>query len=282
MEEKKFIDKIEITHPQKIVYEKNKITKLQIAKYYTDVAKRMFPFVGNRLISVVRCHCKVGKECFFKKHPTTENLHIKKFVVDKKSGEEYFFLQNEKDIVYQTQMGTIEFHIRTSNIKSVNKPDILIFDLDPDSKVSLERLKKGVLFVKKILGNLGFKSYLKTSGGKGYHIFVPFKASCSFEKCENFAKQISILLEKEYSDLFTTNIRKKNRKNKIFVDYLRNSKGATCVAPYSLRAREGASISFPISWRDLKNISPNEITISNYKKYLKKANPWKDFFDFEQ
>lgn len=262
---------IEISNPQRLIYKD--VTKLDVAKYYSDVATSMLPYIKNRPLSVVRCHQGI-EDCFFKKHPTQKHKYLK--IVDI-GDEEYFCLDKEEGIIYEVQMGTIEFHIFGSEKGKLEKPNLMFFDLDPDKNLSLEKLKEGVCYLKEVLDDLSLRSYLKTSGGKGYHILVPFSFSKNYESFFNFSKNIALLLEKKYPKIFTSNIRKSERNGKIFVDYLRNNFGATCVAPFSLRAREGAKISFPIDWKDLEKISPNEIDIFNYKKYFDK-NFWKDFF----
>ena len=171
----------------------------------------------------------------------------------------------------QAQMGTVEFHIWGSKLPNIDTPNLMVFDLDPAPDVSVDKLRNACLLVKEILDELNLKSFLKTSGGKGYHICVPFKKKMSWEQFAEFSHNIALLLEQKHPNLFTTTIKKAERKGKIFIDYLRNKKGATCVAPYSLRARPHAPISFPISWADLKKIAPNEINIKNYKTYLKNS-----------
>ena len=273
------IGEIEITNPEKILYPKQNITKLDVARYYADVAKFMMPYLDRRLLSVIRCHQGIKGKCFFKKHPTTESSHIKTYSF--KKGEEYFYLTRPADIVFQAQMGTIEFHIWASTISAVEKPDIMTFDLDPDKTLDIAKLRDAVMKLKDVLDSLNLKSFLKTSGGKGYHILVPFSANCNFATFENFAKKVALLLEQKEPKLFTTNIRKEERKGKVFVDYLRNGLGATCVCPYSLRARDGAKISLPIRWKDLDKIKPNDIDIFNYKKYLNET-AWQNFFKTSQ
>lgn len=271
---------IEITNPSKIIYPKEKVTKLDVANYYAGVAKFMLPFLDKRLISVIRCHQGIDGKCFFKKHPTTETEHIKPFKL-KGDKEEYFYLYDEVGIVNQAQMGTVEFHFWASNVLNIDKPDIMTFDLDPDKNVSIDKLRDAVLNLKTILDSLNLKAFLKTSGGKGYHILVPFASNCGWEEFEKFAKNVALLAELKWANIFTTNIRKENRDKKIFVDYLRNGKGATCVCPFSLRAREGAKISMPIQWEDLEKIKPNDVNIFNFKEYLK-ISPWKNFFKNKQ
>lgn len=269
--------KIKITNPDKIVFPDDKITKLDIVNYYNDICEHMLKYTKNRPVSVIRCHKNIKSDCFFKKNVTTES-DISSFDFE---GQNLFCIKNIQDILNHAQLGTIEFHTWGCDLKKINCPTIMVFDLDPDVKMSIDKLRHGVLNLKKVLDDLNLQSFLKTSGGKGYHIIVPFKKSNNWKQFNNFAKQVARILESKYPSLYTTNIRKANRKNKIFVDYLRNSKGSTCVAPYSLRAKPTAPISFPVSWQNLDKILPNQINIKNYKKYLK-TNPWQDFFDVKQ
>ena len=140
-------------------------------------------------------------------------------------------------------------------------------------------LKKINIYLKKILDELKLKSYLKTSGGKGYHVVVPIKEKITWNKCKNISKNIAKLLITKYPNKYTMNMRFKNRKNKIFIDYFRNSEGASCICPYSLRARENATVSMPIKWNELDKVKPNEISIKEALKRLKRIDPWKDFFN---
>lgn len=256
---------IKISSPDKVLFKKPKITKLDVAKYYNDIAPLMLKFLKNRLLSVIRCHSEAGESCFFKKHPSTDKNFVNSVLVD---GEEYFYLNTKKQIVMQAQMGTVEFHIWDSTMPNIDQPNLMVFDLDPAPDVSLQTLREAVLKVKQVLDELKLKSFLKTSGGKGYHICVPFKKQMTWDAFADFSHNIALLLEQKHPNLFTTTIKKSARKGKIFIDYLRNKKSATCVAPFSLRARPNAPISFPIDWNKLNEISPNEINIKNYKQYL--------------
>lgn len=255
----------EITNPDKILYKKGKITKADVINYYNDISSLMLKELKNRPISVFRCHENACGDCFFKKHPTTEGELIGKTLID---GEDYFYISNKTQLLYQVQMGTIEFHTWGCKVPNIEKPDLIVFDLDPAEDVSLAKLRKGTLYLKEILDSLNLKSSIKTSGGKGYHILVPLKNK-NWQEFSEFASQVAQVLEAKYPDYFTTNIRKNMRTGKIFVDYLRNKRGASCVAAYSLRARENAPISFPIEWNELDKIKPNEVNIKNYKNYLK-------------
>ena len=271
---------IEITHPDKIVFLKSKIRKIDLVNYYKDIYLKMKPYLDNRLLSVIRYHSEKNQK-FFKKHP--DNEIVEKFYIKRPKIKEnlYFYISSKKQLINQIQLGTIEFHLWGSKVTNINCPDILVFDLDPDENISINKLRLAVKTLKNVLDDLGLKSFLKTSGGKGYHVYVPIKKCSSYKKLEDFSKKVAILLETKNPSLYVTTVSKEKRKDKIFIDFLRNKKGATCVCPYSLRIRDTATISFPISWKDLDVIKPNEINIKNYKKYLK-TNPWSQFFKIEQ
>lgn len=271
---------IEITNEDKIIFDKYKITKGEIAEYYKLVSKRMMTFLDNRLISVVRGPNGLKRGIFFMKHLNNDSVDLGKKRIKNKllQGSDYYYIKNTNGLLSEVQMNSYEFHIWGSRVTSIKKPDILVFDLDPDEGLSLKKVRDAVRDLKSILDGLNLKSYLKTSGGKGYHIYVPISLT-SFKKCEKIARDISELLMMKYLNKYTTNIRKSKRKGKIFIDYFRNKMGATSVCPYSLRLRDKPSISCPIFWNELDFIKPDEITIKNIKERLKKRDPWANFFD---
>ena len=159
---------------------------------------------------------------------------------------------------------------------------MMVFDLDPDEGLDLQAVRQGVRDLKSVLDKLSLKSFLKTSGGKGYHVVVPFKPKSNWDKFHDFAESIALLMAEKWPDRYTANIRKASRRGKIFIDWARNGRGATSVAPYSLRARPGAKVSMPISWRELDKIAPDGVDMAQALERLKKADPWKDYFNTEQ
>jgi len=277
--DKNAIEGVEISNPDKIIYSKPKITKIEIIKYYQKVAKRMLPYLENRLISVVRCPDGIDGDSFYKKHLEDNREGLCKKVLKNKGGEkeEYFYITSIDGLINEAQMNSIEYHIWGSDADDINHPNMMVFDLDPDEKLSLTRLRKGVRDLKSILDNFKLKSFLKTSGGKGYHVVVPING-VTWKEFRQISKNIAELMEAKWPDKYTSNIRKNQRKGKIFIDWVRNTKGATSIAPYSLRARSGARVSMPISWKELDEVKPNEITIKKALERLKKKDPWKDFF----
>ena len=260
---------ITITNPSKKII--GNITKQQIYSYYEKIAPRMMPYLENRLISTIRAPYGTTKEVFYKKHLENSHGFLEKL-------GNYYYILDTIALLSEVQMNSYEFHIWGSNASKNNYPNMMVFDFDPDEKLPLKTLRLGIKYLKEILDNLNLKSFLKTSGGKGYHIVIPFRTKITWKKFYKISEDIANILVNTYPDIFTTNIRKENRHNKIFIDYLRNQKSATSVAPYSIRLKKNAPISMPISWQELDKIKPNEITINNVFKRLKKKDPWEDYF----
>ena len=159
---------------------------------------------------------------------------------------------------------------------------MMIFDLDPDEGMGLDQIRQGVRDLKKVLDSLSLQSFLKTSGGKGYHVVVPFRPTAEWDAFRDFSRQVAQLMEKKWPERYTSNVRKIKRKGKIYIDWVRNGRGATSVAPYSLRARPGAHVSMPIAWRELSTVAPDGVDMFDALKRLKKADPWKGFFQIGQ
>ena len=277
--DKNTIEGITISNPNKIMYQEEKITKMRVVKYYQKVAKRMLPFLKYRIISTIRCPEGIEQDNFYKKHFENERDGFVRIGLpnenDKK--EDYYFITNISGLISEVQMNSIEFHAWGSKINELEAPDIMVFDLDPDENLSLRKVREGVKDLKSILDDLGLKSYLKTSGGKGYHVVVPTQ-NLNWEEFRSIAKNIAMLMEAKWPHKYTSNIRKEKREGKIFIDWVRNTRGATSIVPYSLRARKKAPVSIPIAWDDLDKIKPNSITIKNINKVLKNKDPWRDFF----
>jgi len=288
------VEGVTITSPDKVVFNKSKVKKLDIVLYYAYIFKHIFPYIEDRLITSVRCPKGVGDECFYfrnlakkdGKPPVNYGLFAKE--KDELQSNEtdsnneknnYFYLKNSTAFINEVQLGTLEFHIWGSMAKSINKPDIMIFDLDPNDDVSLTALRQGVKHLKSLLDNLGLVSFLKTSGKKGYHILVPFEKHSNWQTFRDFANKVSKVMEEMWPNLYTSNSRKDKRKGKIYVDWVRNIKGSTTVAP---RVSEDATVSFPIAWEELSRIKPNSITMKKACQRVEQKNPWKGFFEVKQ
>ena len=278
------IEGVKITNPDKVIFEDPKITKEDVVLYYSKVSQLMLPFVRHRVISIVRCPKGVSQTCFYKKHPDSGRKGITSIPVIIGSGEteEYFYIEDTSGLIYEAQMGTLEFHIWGSSTNQLEKPDMLVFDLDPDEGMDISRIRQGVRDIRSILSELSLNSYLKTSGGKGYHVVVPLKPVVTWDVFYDFAKRVAEVMEKKWPDLYTSNSRKTKRTGKIFIDWIRNGRGATSVAPYSLRARKGAKVSMPIAWDELDTVAPDGINMADALLRITGNDPWKDFFNNNQ
>ena len=278
------IQGIKISNPDKVIFEEPEIRKADVIRYYEQVSKRMLPFVDHRILSIVRCPKGIAQTCFFKKHPGSGSKGIITIPVTNSDGEteEYFYIENISGLIYEAQMGTLEFHTWGSRAEELEKPDMMVFDLDPDEGMDISKVRQGVLDIKSILSELSLNSYLKTSGGKGYHVVVPIKPVVSWDVVHDFTKNVAEVMEKKWPDRYTSNVRKAKRTDKIFIDWIRNGRGATSVAPYSIRARKGARISMPISWDELDTVTPDGINMGEALQRINGNDPWKDFYQNNQ
>lgn len=278
------IEGVKITHPDKVIFNDPDITKADVIRYYEKAAERMLPYVSRRILSIVRCPKGISQTCFYKKHPGQSSKGIVTVPVPTGSGEteEYFYIENAPGLISEAQMGTLEFHIWGSRVETLEKPDMMVFDLDPDEGMELTTVRRGVEDLKSILTELSIVSYLKTSGGKGYHVVVPFQPSVSWDEFHDFAKRVAEVMEQKWPDRYTSNVRKTKRTNKIFIDWIRNGRGATSVSPYSIRARKGARVSMPIFWDELDTVSPDGITMEDALQRIGGNDPWEGFFQNNQ
>ena len=278
------IEGIKISNPDKIIFKSHEITKGDVIRYYSKVSGRMLPYLRRRVLTIVRCPKGVSQACFYKKHPGTGTKGIVTISVPSGSNEteEYYYIENITGLISEAQMGTLEFHIWGSSADKLEIPDIMVFDLDPDEGMDLSRVRQGAADMKSILDELSLNSYLKTSGGKGYHVVVPLKPFADWERFRDFAKKVAEVMEQRWPEHYTSNVRKANRKGKIFIDWIRNARGATSIAPYSLRAKEGAKVSMPISWDELYTVAPDGIDINNALLRIEGNDPWEDFFSNDQ
>ncbi len=278
------IQEVKISSPDKVMFDEPVITKSDVARYYDKVSARMLPLAGQRILSIVCCPKGITQACFFKKHPGADSKGIATIPIVNSDGEteEYFYIENVSGLISQVQLGTLEFHIWGSRVDQLEKPDMMVFDLDPDAGMDLSQVRQGVRDMRNILAELSLNSYLKTSGGKGYHVVVPLKPVAAWDVFHDFAKCVVEVMEQKWPDRYTSNVRKAKRTDKIFIDWIRNGRGATSVAPYSIRARKGAKVSMPISWEELDTVAPDGISMSDALIRIEGNDPWKDFYQNNQ
>src|SRR4051794_38922982 len=245
---------ITISNPDRIIYPEDGLTKGDLANYYAAVEPLIMIDAARRPMTLIRCPQGRAKKCFFQKHDSgTFGDEVKHIPIREKDGEvqDYLYLDDIKGLLACVQMGTVEFHGWGSKVDKVEYPDRLVFDLDPDVGLEFAKVKEAALRLKALLGDLGLKTFPLLSGGKGIHVVVPLDASRDWPTVKSFADRFSRAIAEAEPEMFTANIRKVQRQGRIFLDWLRNQRGATAVMPYSARAREGAPVSASIAWEEL-------------------------------
>ncbi|KUM24299.1 DNA ligase [Mesorhizobium loti] len=273
---------IKLSHPDKLLWPDEKVSKQHLLDHYALVWPRMEQFVVNRPLSLVRAPDGIHGQRFFQKHASPGMSDKIARMKDPTDGEEILFIKDFDGLAALVQYGVVEVHIWGSTIDELEKPDQIIFDLDPDEGVDVRRVREAALDIHKQLDELSLPNLVKTSGGKGYHVLVPLKPSADWDEVKAFAHDFARALEQASPDRYTATLSKKARTGKIFVDYLRNGRGSTTVAPYSSRAKKGATVSMPVTWPELeKGLAPNAFPLGDETtlKQLKKADPWADFFE---
>jgi bifunctional non-homologous end joining protein LigD len=267
---------IEISSPERVIFPELGLTKKDLADYYATVEPLIMVDAANRPITLIRCPGGRIGECFFQKHDKgTFGPHVKQIPIEEKDGhtEDYLYFDDVRGLLAAVQMGTIEFHGWGSKVDKVEYPDRLVFDLDPDVGLDFSKVKQAAVRLRGLLQDLGLKSFPLLSGGKGIHVVVPLDASADWPAVKSFADRFSRAIAEAAPDMFTANIRKVQRKGRIFLDWLRNQRGATAVMPYSARAREGAPVSAPVTWEELDRFeSGHHFSIRDADELLKRAS----------
>jgi bifunctional non-homologous end joining protein LigD len=269
---------IKISHPEKELWPKSKrcpaVTKRDLARYMADAAQKMLPHIANRPISVVRTPDGIGGQVFFQRHELKGTAAPVLAIKVKGEAQPYLGVDTDRALVALAQQGVTEIHPWGCKEGDPETPERIIIDLDPAPDVPFSRVIEGARELRKRLTALGFKPFVKTTGGKGLHVVIAVKGT-DWPGAKAFAKAIALQLETDMPDRYTTTIAKKARNGKIFIDYLRNDKTSTGVAPWSPRAREGATIAVPLDWKELTaKLDPKKFTIPTSAKLLKKADPW--------
>ena len=279
---------IHLTHPDKVLDPTTGITKDSLARYYLAIADYMLPYVADRPLTLVRCLDGSDKPCFYQKHKN--KMLSGNFdsidVVDKKTGkpEPYISLSTPIAIVELAQIGVLELHPWGARNESLERPDRIIFDLDPDTAITWKLIATSAMEIRKRLKALGLESFVKTTGGKGLHVVVPIHPEHPWPMVKQFAYNFVLALEKDLPSLFLTKMTKAARTGKIYLDYLRNERGATAVAPFSPRARAGLPVALPLSWTELESKKRPRFQVSDFEMWKKRLtrDPWKEMQKIDQ
>ncbi|WP_404367111.1 DNA ligase D [Sphingomonas sp. MMS24-J45] len=249
---------IKVSNRDRVIFPELNVTKGELADYYAQVSPIMLPWAANRPISLVRCPQGRAKACFFQKHDagSFQGEHVHKVPIREKDGssEDYLYVDDANGLVACVQMGTIEFHGWGSSVATLEQPDRMVFDLDPDEGLGFDVVKKAATDLKEHLAELGLVSFAMLSGGKGVHVVVPLTPQADWPAVKDFADRFARALGEAEPDRFVATMSKAKRKGRIFIDWLRNQRGSTAVLPYVARARAGAPVAAPVSWTELRDI----------------------------
>jgi bifunctional non-homologous end joining protein LigD len=267
---------ITITNPERVIYPEDGLTKKDLADYYAEVEALMMVDAARRPITLIRCPQGRGKHCFFQKHDSgSMGEFVKHLSIKEKDGEfaDYLYFEDVRGLLACVQMGTIEFHGWGSRVDKVEFPDRMVFDLDPDVGLDFAAVRSAAVRLRELLTDLGLTSFPLLTGGKGIHVVVPLDAKANWTAVKSFAERFSRAVAEAEPERFTANIRKVQRKGRIFLDWLRNQRGATAVLPYSARAREGAPVAAPIAWAELEEYKGgNAFSIRDADKLIDRAS----------
>jgi len=276
-----------LSHPDKVYFPEAGITKRELAQYYVEVASRLVPHVADRPLSLVRCPDGWQGQCFYQKH-ANRSVHaaVARVAVPESGGAANYFAANSAAaLAGLVQWGVIELHPWAARTRNLDRPDRLIFDLDPDEKLRWPDVVAAVNLLRTLLEELGLRGYPKTTGGKGLHVVLPVRPTLTWEDAKAFTRAVADFLARTFPDRFIATAAKNRRDGRIFIDYLRNARGATAVAPYAVRARRNAPVATPVAWPELiDDVRFDHFNLRNVRERLarQRHDPWADFFTTRQ
>ena len=272
----RIVEGVRLSNPDKILYPDQGITKSELADYYSAVAERMLPHVARRPVTMVRCPTGQEKKCFYQRHAGSGVPEQLREVKVPGFDEPYLYLEDVSGLVAMVQMGVLEIHPWGVTVERPDRPDRIIFDLDPAEGLDFGDVVRAALEVRERLDGLGLESFVKTTGGKGLHVVVPIDPVAEWKSVKAFAKSLSERMAADAPERYLTKISKAERIGRIFIDYLRNDPTSTAVAPYSTRSRPGAPVALPLEWDELgDSLAPAEFTIRTVPDRIAgRKDPW--------
>lgn len=277
---------ITLTSPDRVVFPGQGVTKRDLAEYYEAVADRMLPFVARRPLSLLRCPQGRAKSCFFQKHDSGGFPDaLRKVAITEKSGEQhdYFYITDAAGLRAGVQMNVLEWHLWGSRIEQIEKPERIVFDIDPDESLSFADVREAAETIAELLQQLGLETFPMLTGGKGIHVIAPILPELEWPAVKAFCKTIAQELAAREPDRFVAVMSRSRRKGRLFIDYLRNERGSTAIAPWSTRARAGAPVAMPIGWAELGGIKgANEFTIESATDRSRDSDSWPHYHDLRQ
>jgi bifunctional non-homologous end joining protein LigD len=276
---------VRISHPDRLIYPDLGISKMQLARYYDGIADWIVPHVSGRPLTLVHCPAGLAEPCIFLKHTRAwgpSALRRVKIQEKTKVGE-YLVADSIEAVVSLAQMGIVEIHTWNSTTEDIERPNRIVWDLDPGAAVTWTQVRKAAGLVRGVLKTLGLQSWVKTTGGRGLHVVVPLQPAREVAQCLEFSRAVSEALVRADPRLYTTKFARLGRERKILIDYLRNNRTNTSIAAFSPRARPGAPVSMPVDWDDLRSL-PERWTLITVPTRLKRVrvDPWAAYWTAAQ
>ena len=270
-----------LSSPDKVMFPQDGITKQAVWDYYLAVMEHLLPEIQGRPLSIIRCPSGTGRPCFFQKHHTAGLTLTRAVPLKEEEGDEapYLVVDSAASVMELVQFNALEFHPWGSHAEAPERADRVVFDLDPGPGVSFAEVKRAATHIRSLLKQLELESFVRVSGGKGLHVVVPLNPGCDWSITRRFAKGFADALAQSEPKRFLATANKQQRKGRIFIDYLRNGRGATAVASYSLRSRPGAPVAMPVSWAELSKLSAADgFTLHDVPAKLRRRrkDPWSD------
>ena len=278
---------IRISHPDRLMFERPRMTKLDLVRYYDRVASAMMPHVGGRPLTLVRCGSGVAAGCMYMKHskvwapPALTRISVR----EKTKIGEYLVIETPEAIVALAQMDIVEIHTWNTRKEKIEYPDRIVIDLDPGDAIEWPTVVEAARLVRRLLHTLDLEGFVKTTGGRGLHVVIPLEPRHDWQACLAFARAVAAALVRHDPDRFTTTFGKRGRERQILVDYLRNNRTNTSVAAFSTRARAGAPVSVPVSWSEVtERLRPEAFTAATVPARLERQrkDPWAEYFTMKQ
>lgn len=277
------LEGVALTSPDKVLYAESGFTKLDLAEHYMAVAPRMLPLLAGRPLTLVRCPSGHGK-CFYQKHfDDSLPKGIARVEIEEQNGPApYGAVRSIAGVIGLVQMGVLEIHTWGAHADRVERPDRLTIDLDPDPTVGWARVVEAARAIRLVLDELGLRSFVKTTGGKGLHVVAPIERRSSWDDVKAFTEGVCTLVADAAPDAYTLQVSKAKRRGRILLDYLRNARGSTAVEAYSTRARAGAPVALPVDWDELEEIRSDTFRVGALAERLASPDPWAEYTGVRQ
>lgn len=278
--------KVRLTSPDRVVFPEQGVTKAMLVAYYDAVAERMLPYIADRPLALLRCPQGNEGSCFFQKHDTggfPAAMKTLEIADNKGKVDEYFFVRDAAGLIAGTQMNVLEWHLWGARRDKVERPERVVFDLDPADDVPFARVRDAALQVRDVLRDVGLISFPLLTGGKGIHVVAPVTRRATWDATKTFARTVAHKLAADEPKRFIATASKAQRDGLIYIDYRRNERGASAIAPYSCRSRSGAPVALPVSWNELQRvIGADAFLLHEVVARVHESDPWDGYFALRQ